>query len=254
LAVGILAQSVFRSQLGRQAFIMETQRFDDLFVDDDEVEAEEEIVAMLKILPSATAEHAQAGQEQEFPLALGREYVVGNDGGVCDIVLDLPGLSKQHARLTVAQDVADSSLLLLAVKDLASTNGTFYQNDEGKQVCVMKNKVATLRVPTEIWLSSKVKATVTTASIATEAQTTQAATPVPSEAPTQAQLPPDSATATQPQLPTQQQSAVNGTEVNERAPSPVTQPQPALTSSPSAVQFNVNVPLSVSTSLKPHND
>jgi FHA domain len=232
---------------------METQRFDDLFAEDDDVEEEEEIVAVLKVLPAA-AEHAQADQEQEFPLALGREYVVGNDGGVCDIVLDLPGLSKQHARLTIAHDVTDSALLLLAVKDLASTNGTFYQNDEGKQVRVMKNKVATLRVPTEIWLSSKVKATVT-ASTATEAQTTiQAATPVPSEAPTQAQLPPDSAAATQPQLPTQQQSAVAGTEVNERAPSPVTQPQPALTSSPSAVQFNVNVSLSVSTSLNPYND
>jgi pSer/pThr/pTyr-binding forkhead associated (FHA) protein len=218
---------------------METQRFD-LFEEDDEVEEEEEVVATLKFLPSAAAA-GQAAEEQEFPLALGREYVVGNDGGVCDIVLDLSGLSKQHARLTVAQDIADSSLLLLAVKDLASTNGTFYQSDEGKQVRINKNKVVTLRVPAEVYFSTKVKATVVSAT--PEAQTTQAATPVPSEAATQAQLPPDSAAATQPQLPTQQ-SAINGTEVHERAPSPVTQPQPPM-SSPSAVQFNVNVSLEV---------
>ena len=53
---------------------------------------------------------------EEFPL--GEESQVIGRGGDADIVIDIPGVSKKHFRITVSKDSC-------FVEDLGSSNGTF---------------------------------------------------------------------------------------------------------------------------------
>jgi len=61
-------------------------------------------------------------KQREFTLAPG-EQVIGRDPS-CGVWIDAPGVSRRHARLTVASDAAE---VQAAVEDLGSTNGTFAQ-------------------------------------------------------------------------------------------------------------------------------
>lgn len=54
----------------------------------------------------------------EFPMELNHSYVLGTDPQVCDVVFHDMSISRQHARITVAQDQS------LSIEDLSSRNGT----------------------------------------------------------------------------------------------------------------------------------
>lgn len=54
----------------------------------------------------------------EFPMELNHSYVLGTDPQVCDVVFHDMSISRQHARITVAQDQS------LSIEDLGSRNGT----------------------------------------------------------------------------------------------------------------------------------
>ena len=57
-----------------------------------------------------------------YPL-LGAITVIGRDG-VADIVLDDPGISRQHAEVRITND---GPHLVGSIRDLGSTNGTFVE-------------------------------------------------------------------------------------------------------------------------------
>jgi DNA-binding winged helix-turn-helix (wHTH) protein len=80
--------------------------------------------------PSAATNCWLVAGERRLPLVEG-ENLVGRDPAL-PIWFDVPGVSRHHARIVVAQDSA-------TIEDLASKNGTYVQNERITEAVALKN-------------------------------------------------------------------------------------------------------------------
>src|SRR5688500_13073969 len=67
--------------------------------------------------------------ESQRPVALGARAIVVGAHGSCDLVLDDPKVSRRHAEISIVPDG-------IRIKDLGSTNGTWWQGTKVGEVVV----------------------------------------------------------------------------------------------------------------------